>query len=166
VREIIKEKQKAYAALSSCTSENEKRVREATYKVAKKLAKKVVAVAKNNANVRLYQKLETREGKKYVFKLARAREKKTRDLGCVRCIKGGDGKVLVEVVEIRERWRNYFAKLFNGENEYSLRVKRSEQEGHLNIRECSCITREEVKEALRKKKSEKAVGPDLIPVEV
>jgi len=35
VREKIKEKQKAYAALSSCTSEEEKGVREATYKVVK-----------------------------------------------------------------------------------------------------------------------------------
>jgi len=38
-----------------------------------------------------------------MFKLARAREKKTRDLGCVRCIKGEDGKVLVEEAEIREK---------------------------------------------------------------
>jgi len=38
-----------------------------------------------------------------VFRLVRAREKKTRDLGCVGCIKGQDGKVLVEEAEIRER---------------------------------------------------------------
>ena len=38
-----------------------------------------------------------------MLKLARAREKKTRDLACVRCIKGEDGKVLVEETEIRER---------------------------------------------------------------
>jgi len=38
-----------------------------------------------------------------VFKLARAREKMTRDLGCIRCIKGEDGKVLVEETDIRER---------------------------------------------------------------
>jgi len=39
-----------------------------------------------------------------VFKLVRAREKRSRDLGCVRCIKGGDGRVLVDEIEIRERW--------------------------------------------------------------
>jgi len=38
-----------------------------------------------------------------VFKLARARERKTRDLGCVRCIKGEDGRVLMEETEIRKR---------------------------------------------------------------
>ena len=40
VREKVKEKQKADAALSSCTSEVEKGVLEATYKVVKKLEKK------------------------------------------------------------------------------------------------------------------------------
>ena len=36
------------------------------------------------------------------------------------------------------------------------------QEGHLNVRECSRISKKEVKEALRKMKFEKAVGSDLI----
>ena len=38
-----------------------------------------------------------------MFKLARARERKTRDLGCVRCIKGEDGRVLVGETEIRKQ---------------------------------------------------------------
>ena len=83
-----------------------------------------------------------------------------------RCIKSKDGKVLVEETEIRERWRSYFDRLFNGEIEYPLRAKSGVQEGHLNVRECSRISKEEVKEALRKMKSSKTVGPDLIPVEV
>jgi len=166
VREKVKKKQKAYTALNSCTSEEEKRVREATYKDVKKLAKKAIALAKSNAYKRLYQKLETKEEEKDVFKLARARKKKTRDLGCVRCIKGEDGKVLVEEAEIRERRQSYFSRLFNGENEYSPQVERGVQEGQLNVRVCSRISKEEVKEALRKMKSEKAVGPDFILVEI
>ena len=53
--------------------------------------------------------METKEGKEEVFKLARAREreKKTRDLGDVRRVKGEDGKVLVEETNIGERWRSY-----------------------------------------------------------
>jgi len=66
------------------------------YKDAKKLATRAVIATKNNAYERLHQKLETKEGEKDVFKLARAKEKKSRDLGCVRCIKGEDGKVLVK----------------------------------------------------------------------
>ena len=82
----------------------------------------------------------------------------------IRCIKGEDGKVLAKETEIRKRWRSYFSKLFNGENEYSPQVERGVQEGHLNVRACS--SKEEVKEALRKMKFRKAVGLNLIPVEI
>jgi len=47
--------------------------------------------------------LKTKEGEKDVFKLVKIREKKARDLENVRCIKGDEGKVLVEETKIRER---------------------------------------------------------------
>ena len=72
----------------------------------------------------------------------------------------------MEEAEIRERWRSYFSRLFNGGSEQSLRVERGVQEGHLDIRECSRISKKEVKGALRRIKPGKAVGPDLIPVEI
>ena len=62
----------------------QREVREAMYKAAKKLVKKAVTIAKNKAHERLYKQLETKEGEKDVFKLARATEKKSRDLGNVR----------------------------------------------------------------------------------
>jgi len=43
---------------------------------------------------RLYPKLQTKKGDKEAFKLARARERITRDLGVVRCIKDENSKVL------------------------------------------------------------------------
>ena len=49
VREKVRDKQRAYAALNSCTTEEEKRVKEVLYKDGKKLAKKAVAVAKSHA---------------------------------------------------------------------------------------------------------------------
>jgi len=52
----------------------------------------------------LYQKLETKKGEKNVFKLVRAREKKTRNLENIRCIKEEDGQILAEEREIRKRW--------------------------------------------------------------
>jgi len=62
-----------------------------------------VAVAKSMAFDRLYHRLEIKEGEKEVFKLARARERKTRDLRVVRCIKDEIGKVFPEDAEIKER---------------------------------------------------------------
>ena len=42
------------------------------------------------------------------------KEKKTRDLGTIKCIKDYDHKVLVKDEDIKERWREYLDKLFNG----------------------------------------------------
>jgi len=53
---------------------------------------------------RLYQKLETKEGKKEVFKLAKAKERRTRNLGVVRYIKDENGRVLCEEAKIKQRW--------------------------------------------------------------
>ena len=82
---------------------NQKEFKRGRYKAAKKVAKKAVAVAKCGAYDRLYQKLETKEGEKEVFKLARVRERSTRDLGVVRCIKDENGRVLSGDAEIKSR---------------------------------------------------------------
>jgi len=99
----------------NCGAEEERVISRARYKAAKKVAKKAVAVANSMAYDRLYQSLESKEGEKEVFKLARARERGSRDLGVVRCIKDEDGKVLSKVTEVKGRWQRYFAKLLNGE---------------------------------------------------
>ena len=54
VKERVKGKQKAYAALNNSTSDEDKEVREAMYKAAKNLVKEVVTIEKNNAYERLY----------------------------------------------------------------------------------------------------------------
>ena len=99
----------------SSSSEEENEQKKIGYKAAKKVARKAVTIAKSQTFDRLYHRLGTKEGEKEVFKRARARERKTRDLGVVRCIKDEEGKVLTEDVEIRERWQRFFAKLLNGE---------------------------------------------------
>jgi len=76
---------------------------------------KAVVVANSMAFDELYQKLETKDGEKEVFKLARARKTRTRGLGVVRCIKDENDKVLSEDAVIKERWQRYFSKFLNGE---------------------------------------------------
>jgi len=122
-----------------------------------------VAVAKSQAFDRLYHRLGTKEGEKEVLKLARARERKTRDLGVVRCVKGEEGKVLIEDVEIKERWQRFFIKLLNRKG------VREDPSGGEESSEQSAddhITKEEIREALQKMSNGKAVGTDQIPVEV
>jgi len=162
----ISEKKEAYADIMNSGTEEEREFRRVRYKAAKKVAKKAVAVAKNMAFDRLYHRLETKE-KKEVFKLARPRERKTRDLGIVRCIKDENGKVLSEDAEIKERWQRYFFKLLNGEvMEDSRSMGREYSERQLDLRMCGHITKDEIKEALKKMTDGKAEGPDQIPVEV
>ena len=63
-----------------------------------------MAVAKNNTYEKLYQRLNSKEGENEIFKLDRARERRTRDLSSIRCIKNEGGRVLIEDTKIRERW--------------------------------------------------------------
>jgi len=92
---------------------------------------------------------------------------RTRDLSSVRCIKDEDGRVLVEDAKVQESWQGYFCKLFNGEDlDVSQHTEHLAQEEQQNYRPGQPITREEVKESLRKRKSGKAIGPDSIQVEL
>ena len=84
------------------------------YKLVKKEAKKAVNEAKTKVYQDIYARLDSKEGEKDIYRIARMREKKTRDLGIIRCIKDQNQKVLVKDIDIKERWKDYFDKLFNG----------------------------------------------------
>ena len=91
------------------------------YKMANKKVKKAVTDAKMKAYDDLYTRLDSKEGEKRIYKLAKARERKTRDFNQVKCIKSEDSKVLVRDEEIKERWKKYFEKLLNEGHVRSLR---------------------------------------------
>ena len=116
VREKVKLKQEKFKALIKSRTEEEVEFTKVQYKNAKNEAKKAVAVAKNNAYERLFHRLSAKGGENEVFKLARARERRSRDLSGVRCIKDEDGRVLVEDTKVQESWQGYFCKLFNGDD--------------------------------------------------
>jgi len=99
----VKAKKEAYAEFMCSSLEEEREQKKIGYEAAKKVARKAVEVAKSQAFDKLHHRLGMKEGEKEIFKLARARERKTRDLGVVRCIKDEEGKVLTEDVEIKER---------------------------------------------------------------
>ena len=86
-----------------------------SYKLAKRIAKRVVSVAKDKAYDDLYQRIGTKEGEKDIYRMARIRKRKTRDINQIKCIKDGTDRLLVKD-EIMDRWREYFDKLFNGES--------------------------------------------------
>ncbi|KAM2784937.1 hypothetical protein PS2_006010 [Malus domestica] len=115
----------------------------------------------------MYKRLDTKEGELDIYKLSRAREKKTRDLNQVRCIKDEDGKVLATENAVKDRWRGYFHNLFNEGHEMSASLgELSNSEECRNYSFYRRIRKEEVVVALKKMKHKKAIGPDDIPIEV
>ena len=119
-------------------------------------------MAKRRAYNNLYVRLETKEGKKELYRLARQRDREGKDVQHVRVVKDENGNVMVNSEAVLKRWKEYFEKLINEENNRDFRT----EEAEVVIEEVNCVSREEVKNALRRMKKGKAVGPNELPVEV
>ncbi|KAK3541601.1 hypothetical protein QTP86_033084, partial [Hemibagrus guttatus] len=124
--------------------------------------KREVSKAKQKAYDELYTRLDNREGQKDLYRLARQRDRDGKDVQQVRVIKDRDGRVLTSEESVQRRWKEYFEKLMNEENEREKTV-----EGVNSVEQkLDKIRKDEVRKALKRMKSGKAVGPDDIPVEV
>ncbi|KAG2593613.1 hypothetical protein PVAP13_5NG012530 [Panicum virgatum] len=113
VQKAIKEKKQCF----KCLHLDKSAVNIEDYKLAKRVAKRAVSVAKGKAYDDLYQRLDTKEGEKDIYRMVRIRERKTRDINQIKCIKDETDRLLVKDEKIMDRWREYFDKLFNGESE-------------------------------------------------
>ncbi|KAK3526315.1 hypothetical protein QTP70_022749, partial [Hemibagrus guttatus] len=132
------------------------------YKELQRRVKREVSKAKQKAYDELYTRLDTREGEKDLYRLARQRDRDGKDVQQVRVIKDRDGRVLTSEESVQRRWKEYFEELMNEENEREKRV-----EGVNSVEQkVDEIRKDEVRKALKRMKSGKAVGPDDIPVEV
>ncbi|KAK3544154.1 hypothetical protein QTP86_003405, partial [Hemibagrus guttatus] len=132
------------------------------YKELQRRVKREVSKAKQKAYDELYTRLDTRGGEKDLYRLARQRDRDGKDVQQVRVIKDRDGRVLTSEESVQRRWKEYFEELMNEENEREKRV-----EGVNSVEQkVDKIRKDEVRKALKRMKSGKAVGPDDIPVEV
>ncbi|KAK3543078.1 hypothetical protein QTP70_010530 [Hemibagrus guttatus] len=132
------------------------------YKELQRRVKREVSKAKQKAYDELYTRLDTREGEKDLYRLARQRDRDGKDVHQVRVIKDRDGRVLTSEESVQRRWKEYFEELMNEENERGKRV-----EGVNSVEQkVDKIRKDEVRKALKRMKSGKAVAPDDIPVEV
>ncbi|KAK3568206.1 hypothetical protein QTP86_000223 [Hemibagrus guttatus] len=132
------------------------------YKELQRRVKREVSKAKQKAYDELYTRLDTREGEKDLYRLARQRDRDGKDVQQVRVIKDRDGRVLTSEESVQRRWKEYFEELMNEENEREKRV-----EGVNSVEQnVDKIRKDEVRKALKRMKSGKAVGPDEFPVEV
>jgi hypothetical protein len=133
--------------------------------MAKKTAKWVVSEARGQMYDGLYQRLGTKEGEKDIYRMAKSREMKTRDIIQVKCIKDESERLLTKDEDIKNRRREYFNKLFNEDSESSSieLVISSDDPNRQFMRR---IQEFEVKDALKRMKGGKAMGLDGIPIEV
>jgi hypothetical protein len=136
-----------------------------SYRLAKRSAKRAVSVAKGQTFDDLYQQLDMKEGEKDIYRITRIRERKTRDINQIKCIKDGTDRLLVKDEEIKDRWREYFDKLFNGENKGPT-FELDDSSDDTNRRFVRRIQEAEIGEASKRMKRGKVIGSDGIPIEV
>jgi hypothetical protein len=92
-------------------------------------------------------------------------ERETSDIIQVKCIKDETEQLLTKDEDMKNRWREYFNKLFNKDNgSSSIQLHISSDD--LNRQFVRRIQEFEVKDALKKMKGDKAMGLDGIPIEV
>jgi hypothetical protein len=135
------------------------------YKVAQKTVKRVVSEARGWMHDGLYQWLGTNEEEKDIFRMVKNRERKTRDIIRIKCIKDETEQLLTNDEDIKNRWQEYFDKLFN-EDSGSLFIKLNISSDDLNWQLVHRIQESEVKDVLKRMKGGRAMGPDGIPIEV
>ena len=85
-----------------------------------------VAMAKGRALDRkhLYARSETKEDEKELYRLARKRDRAGKDVQHVMVIKDKNGNVMVNSEAVLKRWKEYFEKLMNEENNKDLGQKK------------------------------------------
>ncbi|GKC42057.1 hypothetical protein Tco_1059779 [Tanacetum coccineum] len=139
------------------------------YKTAKRVARIAVAKAKDKAYKDLYKKLDSKDRVNDIYKIAKARERRRRDIGNVRYIKDEGGRTIVREEDIRKRWGEYFSSLFETPSEESRPEGSREVGSFIPPIHYDCyysrINQGEVRAALKKMGINKAVGPDHIPIE-
>ncbi|XP_057543263.1 uncharacterized protein LOC130821493 [Amaranthus tricolor] len=113
VQRKIKEKKKRFKELMAYTVEEDRIHKKESYKEAKCTAKKAVVEAKSRAYADFYQKLDTKEGEKHIFKLAKARSMQRQNLGSMKYIKDEGKRVLFKQEDIKMRWHQHFSQLLN-----------------------------------------------------
>jgi hypothetical protein len=109
VQEAIKEKKECFKRMHLDRSANNVE----WYKVTKKTAKRAVNEVRCRMYDKLYQRLGTKEGEKDIYMMVKSRERKMRDIIQVKCIKDDTERLLTKDEDIKNRWEEYFDKLFN-----------------------------------------------------
>ena len=131
------------------------------YIEAKRAAKKAVAKAQQKEREQFEERLDTKEGQRAVFRIAKQMAGERKDIVDTKCLKSENGEVLTEPHAVNGRWRHYMEKLLNVENNWDRILEADIVEGS-----CKLISEREIEEAIRSIKVGKAAGPSEIVAEM
>ena len=132
------------------------------YRIVKNQAKKVVGLAKMEAERKLYEAIDHDSGRKLVYRLAKARDRESKDIIGTQGVRKENGAVVVEENQVLKTWKIYFEDLLNTEEENDIEEPSSVR-GCGSGKEIQCG---EVQLALKRMKPGKAVGSDEMSVEM
>jgi hypothetical protein len=135
------------------------------YKVVKKTAKRTMSEARGRMYDGLYQLLGTKEWENDIYRMVKSRERKTRDIIQVKCIKNETERLLTKDEDIKNMWWEYFDKIFNEDSGRSS-IELDISSDDLNRQFIRRIQESEVKDVLKRMKGGKTMDPDEIPIEV
>src|SRR2546425_6750377 len=112
--------------------------------------------------------LEEEDGKGTMFRIAKQMVELKKDISVSGCVKGVDGRTVVEEEGIMQRWKKYYEQLLNEEFDWN-----KDSIGSIDVmnrEEASVDEREipvsEVRLAIAKAKSGKAAGPSGVAVDM
>ncbi|XP_037779266.1 uncharacterized protein LOC119575714 [Penaeus monodon] len=145
----LEEEEQMWSTLSSVVQETEEVLRY-----------REVAKAKSRAYEDLHSSLEGQDGQRKAVRIAKQKNKEAQDVYQAERVKDGEGQVLTEDIQIREKWKEYYQQLMNVENpRVEWDIEAAEE------REVEEVREEQVTMAVKWMKTGKAVGPDDIPLE-
>ena len=96
-----------------------------------------------------------------IASFAKQKKKERKDITGTNCLKGDNGELLVSEEQVSGRWREYFEKLLNEENEWNDDLSAEYVEGPADM-----ISKEEVRQAIQDLKVRKAAGPSGVTAEM
>src|SRR4051812_18107166 len=89
------------------------------YRLAKGSSKRMVAKAQDEERQRYCDMLEKEDGKGRVFRAAKQMVGLNKNITASGCVKGVDGRTVVEEEGIMQRWKEYYKQLLNEEFDWN-----------------------------------------------
>ncbi|EYC44370.1 hypothetical protein Y032_0463g1909 [Ancylostoma ceylanicum] len=157
VRTKVREKKRLYHLFLDNKTEDNWR----SYREAKRSAKKAVAAAKAAHYDEVCKKLDSKDGERFIYRLAKSRQRQADDVEKFHGVNDEQGLLLMDRKMVMQRWRDYFEKVSTEEFAHPPVPEVPPTFGPVQP-----ITIEETLAALKRMKAGKATGPDDMAAEV